>query len=422
MIFGLFACAAPPPPPPDGPDVILVVMDTVRADRSSLCGYARPTTPNLAALAARGSARCDARSPAPWTLPAHASFFTGLSPLEHGADYRRGGGPSGHGVIGLDPGFETLAEHFSTLGYDTAIFSQNPVVDEDSGLLQGFTTRWTGGHYFPRTTDRLLAELDAWLRPREDRPFFLVVNLVEAHMPLPRVPEGLDWLPPRSGMVCPNEWPGPCRSYVTGHLEAAPAQDFLAELGDLYDYGVFREDVVLGEVLARLEAARRLEHARLVVTSDHGELLGEHGWVGHSEYLWEELVEVFLVAWSSAGPIPLPAAPSTLVVHDLLRAGRVERTPPPLSVGLPNGNAALFSEGLLHPEPAVAWREGPLKYVVEKGRQRRHRLDLDPDERRHERVPLEPERRQTWERARDLWRVEAPPSALTEQLQALGYM
>ncbi len=119
------------------PTVVFVVMDTVRADRTSLCGYRHPTTPMLEELVARGASfACDSHSPSTWTLPSHASFFTGRDLDQHQAG--GGGGEQtmawGTTVTPLSGRWPTLAEEMSARGYQTIVLSANPLVEERMGL------------------------------------------------------------------------------------------------------------------------------------------------------------------------------------------------------------------------------------------------------------------------------------------------
>ena len=125
---------------PRSPAVIFVVLDTVRADRTSLCGYEHPTTPTLEKLVELGASyACDSHAPSTWTLPSHASFFTGRELTEHlsGA----GGGTRNMtwgSVTPLDDRWPTLAEEMTDRGYQTLFLSANPVVSERMGLTRGF--------------------------------------------------------------------------------------------------------------------------------------------------------------------------------------------------------------------------------------------------------------------------------------------
>ena len=145
--------------PRSAPVVIFVVIDTLRADRTSLCGYEHPTTPNLEELVESGATyACNSHSPSTWTLPSHASFFTGVG-LE-GHQSGDGGGPQRMkwgGVTPLGPELPTLAEEMSARGYQTLLLTGNPVVSERLGLTRGFDHVAIGRTY-PMMHDHRLAD------------------------------------------------------------------------------------------------------------------------------------------------------------------------------------------------------------------------------------------------------------------------
>ena len=308
---------------PPGPTRVLVVLDTVRADRLSLCGYERPTSPVLASLEAQHS--CEVFAPGSWTLPSHASFFTGTGTPEHGAHSLVGGEAMGlataETVRPLGDDLPTLAERMRERGYQALSVSGNPVVSPASGLTRGFEharhPELFGQLYGPRLVEEVRDSLRFDADP--ERPLFLFVNIADAHMPWWEVPEGLGWVPPRPPLAYGDS--GLWEAWFEGR--AAP--DFLDHLGDAYDYGVFRADRTLGQVLEVLEAYGWWdEEARLVLTSDHGEFLGEHGLIDHGHYLHDENQRVPLVVLGEADP--LPAGPlDASVVHDLVLDGSVPR-------------------------------------------------------------------------------------------------
>src|SRR5262245_31766779 len=196
--------AALAPAPPGAPDVVLVVLDTVRAGSVSTYGYARPTAPALDALAAEGALFLDATSPSTWSLPSHASLFTGRYPSSHGA----------HGEHRfLDGRFPTLAEALARHGYETFCFTANAWISDGLGLTRGFGYQdisllahggaGCGFSFILRLLDGLgLQETDkggslvaesfeAWARERPadgERPAFVFLNFIEAHFPYHQLP------------------------------------------------------------------------------------------------------------------------------------------------------------------------------------------------------------------------------------------
>ena len=311
-----------PAPPPigaagaAGPSFVVVVLDTVRADRTSLERADRDTTPHLAALADRGIRFSRAYSTSCWTLPAHASILTGLMPSRHGAHYEH---------LHLDDAVPVITEQLRVAGYDTAAFSANPLVTPGTGLGRGFvrfdepwrrtTVRevmigWRVWHRFAAPSrDKAGAAvargLAGWHAARDpDRPFFVLVNLLEAHAPYQEVPHGV-----RS-------------RFVEGHpsdLEAEGERLHLAQVfggdpdvdptraDDLMDGAVAAADAYLGRL-------RRIlgDDPVWIVVSDHGELLGEHeGLWGHNAGLYEALIRVpmvIAVPGMAAGRIDAPVS------------------------------------------------------------------------------------------------------------------
>lgn len=308
------------PPPAGTPDVILVSMDTTRADHLSTYGYGRETSPNLTAFAADALLFTQARSPAGWTLPGHASMLTGLYPSRHGA-HLAGGWLSGQSIDGrrnvafpLAADRTTLAEALRDRGYQTAGFVSNfSYLYRDYGIAQGF------GHYedapglllrihppiiravrafrpgFALKPYRTAPEMNAaaldWLdHAPSGRPVFLFVNYMEPHQPWMAEPPFDHWAreQPKAGTFVQKD----LYTHELRHFAA----DELAFITGTYDGQVAAMDAGLGELVAALKARGRYENALVIVTADHGEMLGEHDTVGHmGRMLYEPLVHVPMV-------------------------------------------------------------------------------------------------------------------------------
>jgi arylsulfatase A-like enzyme len=297
------------------PDVLLVVLDTVRADRVSAYGYARATTPSLDSLARTGVLFEDVTAPANWTWPAHASLFTGRPPWEHGAHFGR----SGTGVRFDWGGFAspmrrdlpTLAERFAAAGYRTVFVNANPVMA--SPIADSITRGFEVTAHFPQDR-RVLARAYAALQSDDSRPLLLVVNLMGAHNPYDA--QSAPWLDAkRRARLEPANAPEWLRAYLKpsgGGIDlqrrsraARSLSIQIAEgsrvlppgavtwISDLYDGELLELDAVLGELLADWDAARG--DSVIAVTSDHGEYLGEHGLVEHTYLLYDEVLKVPLV-------------------------------------------------------------------------------------------------------------------------------
>ncbi|MGB5808937.1 MAG: sulfatase-like hydrolase/transferase [Polyangiales bacterium] len=365
------------------PTVVFVVMDTLRADRTSLCGAERGTTPTLEGLAELGASyACESHSPATWTLPSHASFFTGRDLDEHRAG--AGGGtedmPWGS-VTPLDDRFPTLAEEMSARGYQTLFLSGNPVVNERMGLTRGFDEAVWAPNYRAMQDGRLAARLEHMLAApslRQDEPLFVFVNISDPHSPWKGVPAGVEFSPPRPPL---SANPGR-RQYETGMFDDEEAARYLAHLTDVYDYAILRADRSLSLVLERLNDAGWLDGAyRIVVASDHGEYLGEHQMVEHGRpHLFEPVTRVPLLYFSTDLPVELPADVPAVVAHSLARDGSLPNPMPPK-------RASTFRRSEPPPEPmpacwfstAAAWT-GTAKLSANRGTVSRFDLITDPDE------------------------------------------
>lgn len=313
-------------PPARRPNVIIVLWDTVRADRLSMYGYELDTTPRMKAWAdAHGVVYENAMSPGMWTVPSHASLFTGLAPSTHGAgfDHRW-----------LDDGNVTLAEWFGQNGWETYAFSANPNLSPNRvNLLQGFDnidTSWSRkwkAKVVEHTKQKLIRKdksteispgskqkhagtgfynaapitheaLTRWLDTREDpeRPFFAYLSYMEAHKP--RVPtldarkKTADDDTIRLGLETDLTFKSQLlysydrKSYTPEELEA---------VNRVYDASLVDLDDPTADLLDDLEARGILDDTIVVFTADHGEQLGEHQQFGHRSGVYQALVHVPLV-------------------------------------------------------------------------------------------------------------------------------
>jgi arylsulfatase A-like enzyme len=297
-------------PAPTLPDVVLVVFDTARRDRFGCYGYPRPTTPTTDTLAREGTVVETMVSNAPWTLPSHASLFTGLYPSQHGAEWRAG--------RRLGPGVRTtLAELLQRAGYETVCATSNGLISAHTGLARGFA-RYVhrsdldrGWRRRARLARKILSggdaggrAINAWLReqlPSVRRPMFLFVNYLECHWPY-APPRRLQRLVggPRLGLRDELRFRRMLAERV-GPWDAIAMADAetLAVYSSLYDAEHRNVDELLDELLDTLRRSGHLGEGETIVmvTSDHGDHIGEHGLADHQGSLDDHLTAVPFVAW-----------------------------------------------------------------------------------------------------------------------------
>ncbi len=283
----------------DAPNLVLVVMDTQRVDRTSAYGYARPTTPHLARLAARGVLYEQAFATSSWTWPATASILTGLPPAGHGV--------TSHRECWLGYPLQTLAEVLGERGYATGGFSANPLVTPARNFQQGFE-RFDATRRFTDGAEVMPAVLE-WVRAHAGARFFLYLHLVDPHTPHNPLPAELA----RLGLAPPPGFPadgyerllGATRARLLappasrGPLDRAAPDAAAAWISDVYDACVASGDHWLGTLLDLLDELGLGETTVVAYTSDHGEELLDHGTYDHAHSLHPELVRVPLVL---AGP------------------------------------------------------------------------------------------------------------------------
>jgi hypothetical protein len=433
IVAGL-GCGRASRPVVAGPGLVaLIVLDTLRSDHLSLCGYPRPTSPVLDELARhRASWTCDAYTPETWTLPSHASFFTGVPVPEHGANYSPEGRELlwGARVLPLDERLPTLAELMARAGYRSVAVSGNPVISQETGLARGFDVLVRARGFGELYGDRLLEALDETLAQAPgDAPLFLFLNIADAHHPWSAIPDGVGWLPARPGLgYAIKAADSPWRRYMAGELDRAQADALIAHHVDLYDWGVRRADATLGAALALLEKHGRMRGGhRIVITSDHGEFLGQHGLTGHCCYAYEAVTRVPFLVLSSAGPLALPQPLAALHAHHLLRDGRLPGGDGIVtSVGYPSANLARHV-GRFGRELSVALWRGREKLHWIDGRVALYALDRDPHELEPREAADHPLRAQLEALARAVSLASAPAATPGEgealrHLEALGYV
>lgn len=292
---------------PRPPNVVLISIDTLRADHLSLYGYDRPTSPRLDAWAAEKAAVFEtAVAPSPWTLPSHVSMLTGLDTVRHGVNHARP----------MPADLRSLAETLREAGLATSAVTAGGYVHPLYGLAQGFDRfRYFAvnmGHR-DEIEHGLRYALEA-LDAHQDRPFFLFFHTYEVHMPFsPRQPwfstfsphdpalELIGTDPPAradDGYLSHKDWHVRRGDEVIDPSGVPEALESLPR--DLYDAGIAYTDDHIGRLLARLETLGLDGRTIVVVTSDHGDMLGEHGAHNHL-YVYDENLLIPLVIADPAG-------------------------------------------------------------------------------------------------------------------------
>lgn len=273
------------------PDVVLVVVDTLRADRMGAYGYPKPTSPALDAVAREGVVFRNAVSTSTWTKPAVASLLTALYPSEHGIVRQHREGDARLGAQVLAPALATLAERFRDGGYATLGVVHQPNLGEELGFARGFSV-----YRHLREVDdfglveRLLGELDA---AGERRPVFAYLHLLDVHWPYD---ERLSDLPLDAfGPIAPDERLHEDRAEVRKSRRRRFRGSDAGSVGARYDHGVAWTDRAVGRLVDGLRARGRWGRTLFVVTSDHGEGLLERGHLEHTYAPYEEVAAVPLV-------------------------------------------------------------------------------------------------------------------------------
>lgn len=410
---------------PNSPNVLIIVLDTVRAQSLSAYGYSRPTTPQLEKLAKNGVLFEQAISPAPWTLVSHGTMFTGHFPHELSADWEKP----------LDATYPTLAEDFRDHGYATAGFVANMIYcSYEMGLNRGFVhyedypvslrelalssslvsnvvnsqvVRQLAGNY--DVFDRKYAaqvnhDFLRWLSHNKQKPFFVFLNYFDPHEPyMPLQP-----FDARFGQKTPR------RNYLVKRWahegarldkESMSPAEIQAEL-DAYEGSINYLDQQLGLLFDELKQQKILENTLVIITADHGEQFGEHGIFTHGNSLYLQTLRVpLLISFpthvpantSVREPVTLRDLPATII--DLVQLGDKDRFPGQSLVQFWNGTtntdsanrSPLLSEASVGPDtkPHEPLFKGDMRSLVidrkhyilnGDGREELYDLDTDPQE------------------------------------------
>jgi arylsulfatase A-like enzyme len=289
VLGGVPGCGAGAPPPPN---VLLVSIDSLRADHVHAYGHERETTPTIDRLAGEGARFETVIAASSWTLPTHMTLLTGLSPEAHGVT---------SSTRALSPEALTLAEVLHANGYHTAGFVSGPYLRRIYGFAQGFDVYdesvVANGHLAsqhgatsPRLTHLVLDHLNAWAATDPRPPFFVFVHMWDVHYDYaPPPPYDTMFDPDYTGTVTATD-------YIRNRdIRKDMAPRDLEHVIALYDGEIRYTDGYLGRIVDRLAALGVLENTVVVVTADHGDEFFEHGHKGHGPQLYDELLRVPLV-------------------------------------------------------------------------------------------------------------------------------
>lgn len=298
---------------PGQPSVLLIVLDTLRADRLGVYGYPRGTSPFLDEYARSSVVYEQAIAASSWTLPSHVSLFTGRRAMEHGAV-----------LDSFDGRFESLAETLAKSGYETAGFSGNTsYVVCRNGVASGFdhfessfitwseaVLRTSLGHKLENVMQRVEGRkqrypsaqevrerFEKWLDERQRGPFFAFINLMDTHYPYVNDPQFAQRFPGAKNPPTLAEWTALIAS------PKPPSAELKQRVQDTYDAAVAYQDSQLRELFAGLKSRKLDENLLVVITADHGEALGEHHLFDHRHSLYRELIHVPLILHFS-GRVP----------------------------------------------------------------------------------------------------------------------
>ncbi|HXC49773.1 MAG TPA: sulfatase [Candidatus Limnocylindrales bacterium] len=322
------AFAAACSPPPLAPfaacrdcNIVLISVDTLRADHVGAYGYSRPTTPNIDALAKKGVLFEHAVAQSSWTRPAHMSIFTGMYPREHGfvalLDSRR-----------LEPEVPTIASVLASSGWATAGFSGGINLAASFGFGQGFDVYRNNGRSFRDNFE----DMRWWLDHNDGRRFFLFAHGYDAHTPyhgdeIDRRAIGLTSPPPRGRMR---------RACKAGMQK-------MSAFVDEYDAAIRRADRYVGKIVAELERRALLSKTILILLSDHGEELLEHGRCFHISTLYREVLEVPLIVVAPGlepRRVKEPVAASVTIAPTIMELAGIGQHPFPGSSLVPQARGA----------------------------------------------------------------------------------
>lgn len=289
-IAGFFLMTATAKAPPQRELVVLVLIDALRADHLSCYGYPRPTTPTIDTLAKQGTRYTQMFSNAPWTRPSTTCFLTGLNASHHQNETEKSK---------LAASIPTLAGMLKQAGWETAGFSANGNGGSLAGLDHGFdvfadptntyTKQQRGVTYNGLPTGEFLVDKAlGWLAQSKGDKQFLFVFLVDPHDPYNAPPE-------LEKQFLGADFSGKIRRITSWEYNNNyPADERFSAMA-IYDAGIRYADKAVAQLLKGLQDQGRLDHTLLLLSADHGEGFGEHGFYLHAHQFWDEVIHIPLI-------------------------------------------------------------------------------------------------------------------------------
>ena len=339
------------------PNIVLISVDTLRADHLGCYGYQRNTSPHIDQLAAEGALFENAISSTSWTLPAHSALFTGLADTVHGClDIKQR----------LAESRSTLAERLKSAGYTTIAFFSGATMHPIFGLAQGFDEYQDCTSYADQSTElaadgqvpwdeavraaaradvtspRVHHEVQRWLQGNQSRPFFMFIHMWDVHA---------DYIPPRPyDQMFDPDYDGPITGRDVRHNPAInakmPARD-IEHLIALYDGEIAWTDAHIGKILADLDTLGLRDSTIVALLSDHGEEFFEHGGKGHRQTLFDEVIHIpLIIRYPARIPAGRRYSQQACMIDMLPTVLALSNQPPPTDV-MGQSLAPLFTGGSL---------------------------------------------------------------------------
>jgi len=380
-LLGVMALGCAPEPGP--PNVLVLMVDALRADHLGCYGYERDTSPHIDALATESILFRAAHAQSPWTKPSIPTLFTSLYPIQHGVYEGERPGRAGHLESDvLSDAQHTLAEAFESAGFRTAAFVHNAQLPASHGFAQGFEV-YEHGSLSAAEINRAFLEFAA----REpDTPFFAYLHYLDVHWPYTPGPPFDRRFSEPDGRRLPGAqgWRALRDGINQGAIQLTAGDR--ARLISLHDGGIAEMDQRIGELLEAMRERGALERTVVLLTSDHGEELLEHGKVGHGGTLFDEVIRIPLMirlpGGKGARAVDEPAR--MLDIYPTLLAAAGIALPSSLEgrdlLGPPDGVPEIVAETRHKRTYRASLRRGDWKYIRTYRARRAVRVAADQSE------------------------------------------